>query len=72
MFTYLKRKYWKPTSLTWLASAAPLMAGLFIAFEPVHHMAELAQSVSTVFGNASPALLINGGLVGIGLRGAKE
>ncbi|MCU9849751.1 hypothetical protein OEZ60_17270 [Defluviimonas sp. WL0024] len=64
------RKYVKPTSLTWLASALPLLAGLFIAFEPVHHLADWAKAVSLTFGSASPYLLINAGLVGIGLRGA--
>lgn len=64
------RKYVQPLSLTWLASAAPLCAGLFVAFEPVHHLADWAKAVSQTFGGASPYLLINAGLVGIGLRGA--
>ncbi|PKP75315.1 MAG: hypothetical protein CVT84_03840 [Alphaproteobacteria bacterium HGW-Alphaproteobacteria-6] len=66
----LLRKYVKPTSLTWLASALPLLAGLFIAFEPVHHLADWSKAVSLTFGGTSPYLLINAGLVGIGLRGA--
>jgi hypothetical protein len=64
------RKYVKPLSLTWLASSLPCAAGLFIAFEPVHHLADWAKAVSLTFGGASPYLLINAGLVGIGLRGA--
>ncbi len=64
------RKYVKPTSLTWLASVLPLLAGLFIAFEPVHHLIDWAKAVSLTFGGASPYILINAGLVGIGLRGA--
>lgn len=64
------RKYVKPLSLTWLASALPLAAGLFVAFEPVHHLADWSKAVSLTFGGASPYLLINAGLVGIGLRGA--
>lgn len=63
-------KYIKPRSLTWLASALPLLAGLFIAFEPVHHLADWSKAVSLTFGGASPYLLINAGLIGIGLRGA--
>ncbi|OYX41759.1 MAG: hypothetical protein B7Z02_14185 [Rhodobacterales bacterium 32-67-9] len=63
-------KYIKPRSLTWLASALPLLAGLFIAFEPVHHLADWSKAVSLTFGGTSPYLLINAGLVGIGLRGA--
>lgn len=66
----LLRKYVKPTSLTWLASAVPLLAGLFLAFEPVHHLADWSKAVSLTFGATSPYLLINAGLVGIGLRGA--
>ena len=66
----LLRKYVKPTSLTWLASALPLLAGLFLAFEPVHHLADWSKAVSLIFGATSPYLLINAGLVGIGLRGA--
>ncbi|WP_413868399.1 hypothetical protein [Albidovulum sp.] len=64
------RKYVKPTSLTWLASALPILAGLFIAFEPVHHLADWVKAVSRTFGDASPYLLINAGLAGIGLRAA--
>ncbi len=64
------RKYIKPKSLTWLASALPILAGLFIASEPVHHLADWAKAVSMIFGGTSPYLLINAGLVGIGLRGA--
>ncbi|WP_347313214.1 hypothetical protein [Defluviimonas sp. SAOS-178_SWC] len=64
------RKYLKPTSLTWLASALPLAAGLFVAFEPVHHLVEWSKAVSLTFGGTSPYILINAGLVGIGLRGA--
>ncbi|SPH17435.1 hypothetical protein DEA8626_00954 [Defluviimonas aquaemixtae] len=66
----LWKKYVKPTSLTWLASALPLLGGLFIAFEPVHRLTEWADSLRLVFGGASPYVLINAGLVGIGLRGA--
>lgn len=64
------RRYVKPTSLTWLASAVPIAAGLFIAFEPVHHLVDWTRAVSRTFGDASPYILINAGLVGIGLRGA--
>ena len=64
------RKYVKPTSLTWVASALPILAGVFVAFEPVHHLADWTRAVSRTFGDTSPYLLINAGLVGIGLRGA--
>jgi hypothetical protein len=65
-----RRKYFKPLSLTWLASALPVFAGLFIAFEPVHHLSDWSKAISLTFGGTSPYLLINAGLVGIGLRGA--
>lgn len=65
-----RQKYIQPASLTWLASAAPLAAGLFMAFEPVHHLADWSKAISLTFGGTSPYLLINAGLVGIGLRGA--
>lgn len=64
------KKYIKPTSMTWLAGMVPLSSGLFIAFEPVHHLTEYAQSVSAMYGDTSPAFLINSGLIAIGLRGA--
>lgn len=63
-------KYVKPKSLTWWASFAPLVAGLYIAGLPVHGQAAMVQAVSAVFGNVPAAALINLGLVGIGLRGA--
>ena len=63
-------KYFRPMSLTWHASLMPILAGLFIAFEPVHHLADWVKAVSRIFGDTSPYLLINAGLVGIGLRGA--
>lgn len=65
-----RRKYIKPASLTWLASAMPLGAGLFVAFEPVHHLTDWSKAISLTFGGTSPFLLINAGLAGIGLRGA--
>ena len=63
-------KYFKPNSLTWWSAVTPLAAGVFMAFTPVHDMVDLTASVKSMFGGASPAVLINAGLVGIGLRGA--
>jgi hypothetical protein len=62
-------KYWKPESLTWWASVVPLLCGLFIAFEPVHKLADLSESIRLATGLSAP-VLINIGLAGIGLRGA--
>lgn len=63
-------KYFKPKSLTWWASFVPLLCGAFIAFEPVHGLGAVTESISTMFNNAAPGTLINAGLVGIGIRGA--
>lgn len=70
MLTYLKRKYWKPGSLTWLMSVAPLVAGLVIATEPLHGMSGLVEAINNMTGSTPPAVLINAGLAGIGIRGA--
>ena len=62
-------KYFKPGSLTWWASVSPLLMGLFIASEPLHGMASAALSIKNATGMTAP-VLINAGLVGIGIRGA--
>mgnify|MGYP001606213621 CR=1 FL=1 len=62
-------KYIKPNSLTWWASVAPLLAGVFIATEPMHGMTEAAHSLGNATGLTAP-VLINMGLAGIGIRGA--
>ncbi len=62
-------KYFKPHSLTWWASAAPLFMGLFMATEPLHGMASAAASIQNATGMTAP-VLINAGLMGIGIRGA--
>lgn len=66
----MDRKYFKPLSLSWWSGAIPIAGGVFIAFEPAHGWVDLAASVSAMFGNVPPAVLINGGLAVIGLRGA--
>ncbi len=63
------KKYFKPTSLTWWASVAPLLAGVFIATEPMHGMTGAVHSLSNATGLTAP-VLINMGLAGIGIRGA--
>lgn len=63
------RKYIKINSLTWWSAVVPLLAGLFIAFEPVHGWSDLATAVKNASGMSAP-VLINIGLAGIGLRGA--
>jgi len=66
----MNRKYFKPGSLTWWSGFVPLAGGTFIAFEPVHQLAEYTAAVSSMFGDVSPAVPINAGLALIGLRGA--
>ena len=68
----LAQKYIKPHSVTWWGSVVPLALGLFLAFEPVHGLAEWVEVVNRATGNLTPAMLINAGLVGIGMRGAVE
>lgn len=70
MFNRLAQKYWKPNSLTWLAACIPLLAGLFMAFEPVHGLTTYVEVVSLAFGGVTPLVLINTGLGAIGFRGA--
>lgn len=67
---YLTEKYYKPKSLTWLASFAMVAAGVLIASEPLHGLTDLVQTLNGMTGGTPPAMLINAGLVGIGLRGA--
>ena len=64
------RKYIKPKSLTWWASVVPLVAGTIVATGPLHGVEEIVQTIDNFTGNMQPALLINMGLAGIGLRGA--
>jgi len=63
-------KYFKPRSVTWWASVTPLIAGLFMAFEPVHGLSGMVDVVRNASGGATAAVLINAGIAGIGLRGA--
>jgi len=63
-------RYFKPKSVTWWGSVVPLACGLFMALTPVHGLADWTQAMAAAFGGATPAVLINAGLVGIGLRGA--
>lgn len=67
-----QRRYIKPRSLTWWASAAPLVIGMIIATEPLHGLAALAATLRNITGDTPPAMLINAGLAGIGLRGALQ
>ena len=65
-------KYFKPRSLTWWASFALLAAGLLLAVSnSTGTMPVVAELIRQLFGSGvEPAVLVNTGLVGIGLRGA--
>tara|TARA_R110000850_G_scaffold18506_1_gene56671 strand:- start:1359 stop:1565 length:207 start_codon:yes stop_codon:yes gene_type:complete len=63
-------KYFKPKSLSWWSAVVPLAAGLVVATEPLHGVGSIVQTIDSVTGHVSPAMLINAGLVGIGFRGA--
>ena len=72
MFARLKRKYWKPKSVAWLASVPSLASGGFIALEPVHKLTDWVDAVTNMTGGMPAYSLIMAGLVGIGLRGKDE
>ena len=63
-------KYFKPASVTWWASVVPLVAGLVVGTEPLHGLSTLVTTIDNLSGGMAPAVLINLGLAGIGLRGA--
>jgi hypothetical protein len=63
-------KYFKPKSLTWWSSCVPLIAGVVVAFEPLHGGVAITETINNVTGFLSPAVMINAGLIGIGVRGA--
>ena len=65
----IERKYFKPKSLTWWGGVAPIIAGVFIASEPLHNLTNMVEVVRTLTGHAPVGILINAGLVAIGLRG---
>lgn len=64
------RKYFKPKSVTWWASVVPLLLGLVMAFAPFYSSDVLVEVIYNLTGGMSPAMLINMGLAGIGIRGA--
>ncbi len=64
-----ERKYFKPKSMTWLASAVPLIVGCTIAAAPLHGWAALTETLRSMTGDIPPAVLINAGLAGIGIAG---
>jgi hypothetical protein len=69
----MKSKYVKPASLTWWASVAPLIAGAVLAVSAAFPaLAPVAAIINAASGDLPAPVLINMGLIGIGLRGAVE
>lgn len=63
-------RYFKPKSLTWIGAIVPVGLGVFQAALPLHGLDVEAQVIRSMTGGASPYILINAGLVAIGMRGA--
>jgi len=63
------KKYFKPRSVTWWSSVVPLVIGLIIAVDPLHPWGAITTTMTNLTDIPS-YMLINGGLFGIGLRGA--
>lgn len=63
-------KYIKPESFTWWMSLIPVIAGIIVATADLHGQVALVAVVNSLTGGAEPAILINAGLAGIGLRAA--
>lgn len=67
----MSARYLKPYSLTWWASAAPLFAGLVKSVAAsVPDLAPVVAVIDAASGDMPAPILINMGLIGIGLRGA--
>ena len=69
----MEAKYFKPKSVTWWASVAPLIAGVVLALSAAFPaMAPVAAIINAASGDLPAPVLINMGLIGIGLRGAVQ
>jgi len=63
-------KYIKPLSLTWWSSVVPLCAGIAVVTVPWHGSQTSVDLINAISQDWPPSMMINFGLVGIGLRGA--
>lgn len=67
----MQSKYIKPNSVAWWASVAPLLAGIVLALSAAFPaLLPLAAIIDAASGGMSAPVLINAGVMGIGLRGA--
>lgn len=63
-------KYLQPTSLTWWASFAPFLGGVIVALAAgIPQLAVVAAIVDAASGGLPAPVLINMGLIGIGIVG---
>ena len=63
-------EYIKLKSVTFWASFVPLLLGVVVATEPLHGLTAIVATVNALTGNVAPAVMINAGLLGIGIRRA--
>jgi hypothetical protein len=64
------KKYFKPKSVAWWASVTPLLVGFLLAVAQSFGWTPVVEFIGVFFPGMSPAVLVNLGLIGIGLRGA--
>jgi len=68
-----KAKYFKPYSLAWWTAVLPLFLGVMLGLaDATPLLGWLKQVVQMYYPGATPFVLINLGLFGIGLRGAHK
>lgn len=63
-------KYYRPKSVAWWASVTPLILGVILAVAQSLGWTPVVAIIDTFAPGMSPAVLVNLGLFGIGLRGA--
>lgn len=64
------RKYFRPKSVTWWASVTPFVLGLLLAFATAFGWTPVVTLIGIFAPGMGPGVLMNLGLIGIGLRGA--
>ncbi len=62
-------KYVKPKSVTWWSGFIPMIAGIFVAAEPIHGLQSIVASIDAMTGGITPSGMIIYGMTAIGLRG---
>lgn len=63
-------KYYRPKSVAWWASVTPLILGVILAVAQAFGWTPVIHIIDTFAPGMGPAVLVNLGLFGIGLRGA--